>query len=87
MWGLCCSGLILLYGKVWVPPSEYPRQFVVQRLDLRLERQMHPFSDHCICWRLQKRLLMTWFMVDSTNLVLIRSPQRHRSPLLRSLYR
>jgi len=48
---------------------------------------MHPFSDHCICWRLQKRLLMTWFMVDSTNLVLIRSPQRHRSPLLRSLYR
>jgi hypothetical protein len=40
-----------------------------------------------ICWRLQKRLVMTWFMVDSTNLVLIHSPQRHRSPLLWSLYR
>ena len=80
MWGLYYSGLILLYGKVWVPPSEYPRQFVVQRLDLHLERQMHPSSDHCICWRLQKRLLTTWFTVDSTNLVLIRSPQRQRSP-------
>jgi hypothetical protein len=29
---------------------------------------------HCICWRLQKRLLITWLTVDSTNPVLMRSP-------------
>src|SRR6266851_5982414 len=35
---------------------------------------------HCICCFLQKRLLTTWFTVDSTKPVAIASPLRYRSP-------
>src|ERR671935_219218 len=35
---------------------------------------------HCIYCFLQKRLLTTWFTVDSTNPVAMASPFRYRSP-------
>ncbi len=42
MWGLCCLGLSLFHGKVWIPTAEYGRQLVVQRLGPRLEQQVGP---------------------------------------------
>src|SRR5664279_2188807 len=41
-----------------------------------------PFSVQLICWRLTKRRLTTWLIVDSTNAVLIVSPCLYRSPKL-----
>jgi hypothetical protein len=74
IWGLRCQSLLLLDGKVGVPPAENRRQFVVQCLGPSLDSKWAPFWDHCICWRLQKRLFTTWFTVDSTNPVVIASP-------------
>jgi hypothetical protein len=73
-----CLGLLLtLY--VWIPPLEHRTEFLIEGLHPRLQQQMRPAFGLLHLLLLQKRVLITWCTVDSTQRVLMCSPARERS--------
>src|SRR5580704_17187029 len=69
--GSCVCGCDLNFG--------YQRRNRSSRSSLRTcvlvcSKRWAPRSVHCICCFLTNRLLTTWLIVDSTNVVLIGSP-------------
>ena len=70
-----CLGL-LRERHIWIPPLEYHTKFLMEGLHPRLQPQMRPAFGPLHLQLLQKRLLITWFTVDSTKRVLMCSPAR-----------